>query len=58
MTRLHRCNSGKPYGPMIIIHNSQTVLIDHTIHTIRDQIDLANKEDDTAAFIFLDQKSF
>ena len=43
-----------------IIHYSQTAVfgrkIDHTIHTIRDLIDLANKEDDTAAFIFLDQE--
>ena len=43
-----------------IIHTSQTAVygrrIDHTIHLIRDLIDLANKEDDTAAFIFLDQE--
>ena len=43
-----------------IIHSSQTAVfgrrIDTTIHTIRDLIDLANKEDDTAAFIFLDQE--
>ena len=43
-----------------IIHSSQTAVfgrrIDNTIHTIRDLIDLANKEDDTAAFIFLDQE--
>ena len=43
-----------------IIHASQTAVygrkIDQTIHTIRDLIDLANKQDDTAAFIFLDQE--
>ena len=43
-----------------IIHQSQTAVygrkIDHTIHTIRDLIDLANKEDEQAAFIFLDQE--
>ena len=43
-----------------IIHASQTAVygrrIDHTIHMIRDLIDLANKEDDTLAFIFLDQE--
>ena len=43
-----------------IIHTSQTAVygrrIDHTVHLIRDLIDLANKEDDTAAFIFLDQE--
>ena len=43
-----------------IIHTSQTAVygrrIDHTIHLIRDLIDLANKDDDTAAFIFLDQE--
>ena len=43
-----------------VIHQSQTAVygrrIDQTIHLIRDLIDLANKEDDTAAFIFLDQE--
>ena len=43
-----------------IIHTSQTAVygrrIDNTIHLIRDLIDIANKEDDTAAFIFLDQE--
>ena len=43
-----------------VIHQSQTAIygrrIDQTIHLIRDLIDLANKEDDTAAFIFLDQE--
>ena len=52
-------NRLKPILPSII-HSSQTAVfgrrIDHTIHTIRDLIDLANKEDDTAAFIFLDQE--
>ena len=43
-----------------VIHSSQTAVygrrIDHTIHLIRDPIDLANNEDDTAAFIFIDQE--
>ena len=43
-----------------IIHVSQTAVygrrIDQTVHLIRDLIDLANKEDETAAFIFLDQE--
>ena len=43
-----------------IIHASQTAVygrkIDHTIHMIRDLIDIANKEDEQAAFIFLDQE--
>ena len=43
-----------------IIHKSQTATynrrIDQTVHLIRDLIDLANKEDHTAAFIFLDQE--
>ena len=43
-----------------IIHASQTAVfgrqIDQTVHMIRDLIDIANKEDDTAAFIFLDQE--
>ena len=44
-----------------IIHKSQTAVerrrIDHTIHMIRDLIDLAEKEESQAAFIFLDQKN-
>ena len=43
-----------------IIHETQTAVygrkIDQTIHTIRDLIDIANKEDEQAAFIFLDQE--
>ena len=43
-----------------IIHVSQTAVygrkIDQTIHLIRDLIDLANKNDEQAAFIFLDQE--
>ena len=43
-----------------IIHPSQTAVygrkIDQTIHMIRDLIDLANKEDIPAAFLFLDQE--
>ena len=43
-----------------IIHQSQTAVdgrkIDHTIHLLRDLIDLANKEESEAAFIFLDQE--
>ena len=43
-----------------IIHSSQTAVfgrqIDQTVHLVRDLIALANKEDDTAAFIFLDQE--
>ena len=43
-----------------IIHISQTAVygrkIDQTIHTIRDLIDLANRDDEQAAFIFLDQE--
>ena len=43
-----------------IIHTSQTAVygrrIDQTVHLIRDLIDLANQEDETAAFIFLDQE--
>ena len=43
-----------------IIHASQTAVfgrqIDQTVHMIRDLIDIANKENDTAAFIFLDQE--
>ena len=43
-----------------IIHKSQTAVygrkIDQTVHLIRDLIQLANDEDDQAAFIFLDQE--
>ena len=43
-----------------IIHESQTAVygrkIDQTIHTIRDLIEMANKEDEQAAFIFIDQE--
>ena len=43
-----------------IIHTSQTAVygrrIDQTIHLIRDLIDIANKDDEQAAFIFLDQE--
>ena len=43
-----------------IIHSTQTAVygrkIDQNIHLIRDLIDLANKEDEPAAFIFLDQE--
>ena len=43
-----------------IIHATQTAIygrkIDQNIHLIRDLIELANTNDDTAAFIFLDQE--
>jgi hypothetical protein len=43
-----------------IIHETQTAVygrkIDQNIHLIRDLIELANRNDDTAAFIFLDQE--
>ena len=43
-----------------IIHITQTAVhgrqIDETVHMIRDLIDLANKEDIPAAFLFLDQE--
>ena len=43
-----------------IIHVTQTAIygrrIDQNIHMIRDLIDMANNDDDTAAFIFLDQE--
>ena len=43
-----------------IIHKSQSAVdgrrIDHTVHLLRDLIDLANKENLEAAFIFLDQE--
>ena len=43
-----------------IIHSTQTAVygrkIDQNIHLVRDLIDLANKNDETAAFIFLDQE--
>ena len=43
-----------------IIHHSQTGIpgrkIDHTIHMLRDLIDIVENEDTEAAFIFLDQE--
>ena len=52
-------NRLKPVLPTII-HQSQTAVdkrkIDNTVHMIRDLIDLTNKEDSEAAFIFLDQE--
>ena len=43
-----------------IIHSTQTAVygrkIDQNIHLVRDLIDLANRNDETAAFIFLDQE--
>ena len=52
-------NRLKPILPKII-HHSQTAVqgrrIDHTIHMLRDLIDLVEKEDTEAAFIFLDQE--
>ena len=43
-----------------IIHSTQTAVygrkIDQNIHLVRDLIDLANKNDETAAFLFLDQE--
>ena len=43
-----------------IIHTTQTAVygrrIDQNIHMVRDLIEMANKNDDTAAFIFLDQE--
>ena len=43
-----------------IIHSTQTAVygrrIDQNIHLIRDLIEIANKNDETAAFIFLDQE--
>ena len=52
-------NRLKPILPTII-HKSQTAVdgrkIDHNIHMIRDLIDLVDKEDSQAAFIFLDQE--
>ena len=43
-----------------IIHSTQTAVygrkIDQNIHMIRDLIEMANKDDETAAFIFLDQE--
>ena len=52
-------NRLKPILPTII-HQSQTAVdkrkIDYTIHLLRDLIDLTEKEDSEAAFIFLDQE--
>ena len=48
--------------PMLasVLHKSQSAVssrqIDHTLHMIRDLIDMANQEDLEAAFIFLDQE--
>ncbi len=43
-----------------ILHATQTAVygrrIDHNIHMVRDLIEMANKNDETAAFIFLDQE--
>ena len=43
-----------------IIHCTQTAVygrkIDQNIHMVRDLIEMANRDDDTAAFIFLDQE--
>ena len=43
-----------------IIHPTQTAVykrrIDQNIHLVRDLIDIANRDNDTAAFIFLDQE--
>ena len=52
-------NRLRPILPTII-HQSQTAVdgrkIDHTIHMLRDLIDLVDKEESQAAFIFLDQE--
>ena len=52
-------NRLKPILPTII-HQSQTAVdtrrIDYTIHMLRDLIDLTEKEDDEAAFLFIDQE--
>ena len=52
-------NRLRPILPTII-HQSQTAVdkrkIDHTIHIIRDLIDLTEKEESEAAFMFLDQE--
>ena len=43
-----------------IIHATQTAVygrkIDQNIHLVRDLIEMANRDDDTAAFLFLDQE--
>ena len=43
-----------------IIHHSQTAVvgrkIDHTVHMLRDLIDLVDKEDSQGAFLFIDQE--
>ena len=48
------------YALPTIIHFTQTAVygrkIDQNIHLVRDLIELANRDDDTAAFIFLDQE--
>ena len=52
-------NRLKPILPTII-HRSQTAVhgrkIDHNIHMLRDLVDLVDKEESQAAFIFLDQE--
>ena len=52
-------NRLKPLMPTVI-HKSQTAVftrqIDHTIHMLRDLIELSNHEELDAAFIFLDQE--
>ena len=52
-------NRLKPMLPIIISRFQTAVFgrqIDHTVHLTRDLVDLANKEDLEAAFIFLDQE--
>ena len=43
-----------------VIHQTQTAVygrkIDQNIHLVRDLIEIANRDDDTAAFLFLDQE--
>ena len=52
-------NRLRPVLPSII-HQSQTAVdgrkIDHTIHLLRDLIDLSNRDDSEGALIFLDQE--
>ena len=52
-------NRLRPVLPSII-HRSQTAVdgrrIDHTVHLIRDMVDLINKDDVDGALIFLDQE--
>ena len=48
------------YALPSIIHQTQTAVygrkIDQNIHLVRDLIEMANRDDDTAAFLFLDQE--